>query len=120
MMQSDPQTDVVTRMMAILDAVRAALTTAEYDKLDALTTAMAQELALLERPGQTRVARPALLRLQVRADRNAACLLAATRGMKSARRRIEEIRAARSGLVTYDLRGRRAEPGLPGQITRRV
>lgn len=119
-MPNDPQTEAVNRMSVILDAVRTALTLAEYDQLDALTGAMAGELAVLERQAHRPANKPALLRLQSRADRNAACLLAATRGMKSARRRLEDIRAARSGLVTYDLKGRRAEPGLPGQITRRV
>jgi len=111
----DPD-DPVARLTTILDAVRTALSTADYGALEALTTAMAEELARLE---QSRSG-TGLIRLQRKAERNAACLLAAQRGLKSARRRIEDIRSARSGLVTYDNAGRRSAPGPGGQITRRV
>ncbi len=47
-------------------------------------------------------------RLRSKAARNAACLDAATRGVRAARRRIADVAAAQSGLATYDMRGRRA------------
>lgn len=106
----------MARLSAILDDVRAALAVADYARLDGLTAAMAQELTTLE----TSRNRPALLRLQRQAERNSACLLAAQRGLRAARRRMDDIRQARAGLVTYDLRGRHSELAPGGLLTRRV
>lgn len=46
-------------------------------------------------------------RLQSKAERNAACLLAAGRGVRAARRRLEEI-GPDAKIETYDARGRRS------------
>lgn len=45
-------------------------------------------------------------RLQALAERNLRCLAAAARGVRSARRRLVEVAAARSGLQSYDDAGR--------------
>jgi hypothetical protein len=47
--------------------------------------------------------------LRQKAERNAACLKAAARGLRAARRRIAEVRAAATGLAAYDAQGQRLE-----------
>ena len=51
---------------------------------------------------------------------NAAVLLAAQRGIRSARRRLAEIRTTASGLVTYDRSGRRAEVSESRNLAQRL
>lgn len=58
--------------------------------------------------------------IQERAARNAACLAAALRGVRAARRRLEEIAAAGKGLDTYDAFGRRTAEGMgPDRLRQR-
>ena len=70
-------------------------------------------------PMETRTtsgAAPALMgRLQRKAEENAQLLDAARRGLRAARRRLEETRRVGAGLQTYDGKGRRADivPGGP-------
>lgn len=60
-------------------------------------------------------------RIKTLAERNAACLLAAQRGLRAARRRVGEITAAREGLMTYDGTGATRRLGRPdGALTQRV
>jgi hypothetical protein len=47
--------------------------------------------------------------LRRKAERNAACLKGAARGLRSARRRIAEVRAAATGLGAYDAQGQRLD-----------
>jgi hypothetical protein len=47
--------------------------------------------------------------LRRKAERNAACLKAAARGLRSARRRIAEVRAAATGHAAYDAQGQRLD-----------
>jgi hypothetical protein len=116
MTPSDTMTDSGADPMAVLlDRAHAALTHADYADLGPLTAEIEAELARLEISGDV----AALLRVQTRALRNETCLLATQRGFRAARRRVEEIKAARSGLVTYDTKGRRAEPHPTGELTRR-
>ncbi len=103
-------------MVVLLDRVHAALTQAEYVDLGPLSVAIEIELARLEQSSD----HAALLHVQALARRNEACLQAAQRGFRAARRRVEEIKAARSGLVTYDVKGRRAEPHPPGELAKRL
>ncbi len=103
------------RMCDLLDAVHAALVRADYTGLDALTDAIAADLPALEELRD----RAGLIRVQQKAARNAVCLLATQRGLRAARRRVEEIRIARTGLVTYDPRGRRSQPALAGRLRER-
>lgn len=60
-------------------------------------------------------------RLRAKAARNAACLRAAARGVRAARRRMTEIRAAQDGLATYDGQGKRQDLGQnAGKLTQRL
>lgn len=102
-------------MAVLLDRVHAALSQADYGQLAPLTAEIEAELTRLETGRDS----AALLRVQARAQRNATCLQATQRGFRAARRRVEEIRAARSGLVTYDTKGRRAEAHPTGELTKR-
>lgn len=102
-------------MAVLLDRVHAALADADYEGLGPLTAEIEEELGRLH----VRADGAALQRVQARARRNETCLLAAQRGFRAARRRVEEIKAARSGLVTYDTKGRRAEPHPTGELTKR-
>lgn len=103
------------QMATLLDLVHEALIAADYGRLGPLTTEISAELDLLEGRRDT----AALKRVHIKARRNEACLLAAQRGFRAARRRVEEIKAARSGLVTYDTKGRRAEPHRSNELTKR-
>lgn len=102
-------------MAVLLDRVHAALTRADYAQLGPLTVEIEEELARLE----VRRDGAALLRVQARARRNETCLQAVQRGFRAAHRRVAEIRAARSGLVTYDIKGRRAEAHPAAELTKR-
>jgi hypothetical protein len=61
-----------------------------------------------------------LARLRQKAERNAVCLKAAARGLRSARRRIAEVRAAATGLSAYDAQGQRLDAAAAAaRISRR-
>jgi hypothetical protein len=102
-------------MVALLDAVHAAVIDGDYPQLGPLTQGIEAELTRLEASRDAAV----LGRVRQRAERNATCLLAAQRGFRAARRRVAEITAARSGMVTYDTNGRRAEPHRTNELTKR-
>jgi hypothetical protein len=111
-MQS-PATD---RLSAELDRLYHTLRSGKLDGLAAATQALEAELARLE-PMDT----AGLDLLRQKAQRNAACLDAAARGVRAARRRLAEIRTIESGLGTYDDKGRRDElPGLSIRLTQRL
>lgn len=58
--------------------------------------------------------------LRRKAERNAACLKGAARGLRSARRRIAEVRAAATGLGAYDARGQRLDAAtVAARVNRR-
>lgn len=107
--------DTPHRMALLLDDVHRALTGADYGALGPLTAEIEAEMTRLETDGDG----AALMGVQARALRNARCLQAAQRGFRAAHRRVAEIRAARSGLVTYDPKGRRAEPHPGGELVKR-
>lgn len=60
-----------------------------------------------------------LERIRRKAERNAACLLAAQKGLKSAVRRLQDVRRAAAGLSTYDGKGKRSEALASGGVERR-
>ncbi len=69
--------------------------------------------AVLETAGTAhgpRVAERVLAGLRRKAERNAVCLKGAARGLRSARRRIAEVRAAAVGHGAYDATGQRLDP----------
>lgn len=99
----------------ILDAVHGALRRGDYDALPALTVALdaaAGGLAPMD-PNEVRA-------LRAKLERNAACLLAAARGLRAAKRRLAEIAQARAGLSTYAATGALTRIGGPnGRIAQR-
>ena len=93
------------RAAQLLDQVYDALLRSDYAALPAMTELLELEL---RNPAQPLNALQ-LRMIHRKAERNGACLMAAERGVKAARRRIAEIRSTAMGLVTYDRTGRRAE-----------
>ena len=106
----------IDRLSAELDRVYQVLRSGKLEGLAAATQALEAELARLD-PADA----AGLDLLRHKAQRNAACLDAAARGVRAARRRLAEIRTIESGLGTYDDKGRRDElPGLPIRLTQRL
>jgi hypothetical protein len=104
------------RLSAELDRVYHLLRSGKLEGLAAATQALEAELARLDP-----VDAAGLEMLRHKARRNAACLDAAARGVRAARRRLAEIRTIESGLGTYDDKGRRDEvPGLSIRLTQRL
>jgi len=87
---------------ALLDATASAIARADFP----LAADLALQIEAVLEAGGLSAAPEMLERLQRKADRNAAHLAAARRGIRSARRRVEELRRALSGLSTYDGKGR--------------
>ena len=99
----------------LLDQVYAALLRSDYGGLTELTARLERELQQPSEP-------PTEAWVQVirhKAERNAACLLAAQRGIRAARRRLSDIRSTTNGLVTYDRSGKRAEVSSSRSLTQR-
>ncbi len=104
------------RLSAELDRVYHLLRSGKLEGLAAATQALEAELARLDP-----VDAAGLEMLRHKARRNAACLDAAARGVRAARRRLAEIRTIESGLGTYDDKGRRDEvPGVSIRLTQRL
>lgn len=110
MVRSEP------RAAQLLDLVHAAVQAANYAALAELAQSLVQEL---DRPDFA-LTPPELHLVRHRAERNAACLLAAQRGIRAARRRLAEIRGAAAGLVTYDRAGKRAAVSESRNLTQRL
>jgi hypothetical protein len=99
-----------------LDQVHKALLSADFSALAPLAASLQAEL---DRPSEPMTE----ARLQVirrKAERNAACLMAAQRGIRSARRRVAEIRSTAKGLVTYTKDGHRAEVSENRNLAQRL
>ena len=99
----------------LLDQVYQAVLTADYAALDGIEGRIAR---LLDDIGAPQDAMQ-LARLQQKAERNAVCLQSAGRGIRSAVRRLEEVRRATVGLATYDGKGRRVETGGQNRLRER-
>ena len=99
------ETTTAPRAVQLLDMVYEALLRSDYAALPGMTDLLAQELLSPSLP----LTAGHLATIHHKAERNGACLIAAQRGVKAARRRLAEIRSTASGLVTYDRKGRRAE-----------
>ena len=100
----------------LLDAVYLALQNADFAQLDRLGSSLLQEI---EHPAVPFDA-AGLHLIRRRADRNARCLQAAQRGIKSAQTRLADIHRAAGGLVTYDRTGKRAEVTQPRTLAQRM
>ena len=100
----------------LLDQVYQALLTSDYAALGKLSENLEREL---QKPSD-RMTEAGLQVISRKAHRNAAVLLAAQKGIRSARRRLSEIRETASGLVTYDRSGRRAEVSEGRNLAQRL
>ena len=110
------QSSAIDRLSAELDRVYLLLRSGKLEGLAAATQALEAELARLDPMDAA-----GLELLRHKAQRNAACLDAAARGVRAARRRLAEIRTIESGLGTYDDKGRRDElPGVSVRLTQRL
>lgn len=98
----------------ILDKMHAAILAADFVALNQMTPMLETALESVVQLGD-----PVILgAIERKASRNATCLLAASRGVRSALRRLAEVQGG-AGLITYDGLGKRAEHGASGQLTRR-
>ncbi len=99
----------------VLDQVYAAMLRSDYGALAALTDELERALQRQANPPSEAEAQT----IRRKAERNAAVLLAAQRGIKAARRRLADVRASSASLVTYDRSGRRAEVIETRNLTQR-
>jgi hypothetical protein len=100
----------------VLDQVYAAMLISDYGALPALTAELEKALQRQAKPSTE----AEVQMIRRKAERNAAVLLAAQRGIKAARRRLADIRASSSSFVTYDRSGRRAEVVETRNLTQRL
>ncbi len=107
------QTDLTA--LELLDQIHSAILIADFATLEQLTPAL--ETSMMA--AQTMREAGLLAKIKVKAERNAACLMAAGRGVRAAQRRVAEIRDAAAGFSTYDPRGKRAQHALPSSFARR-
>lgn len=115
-----PETPAV-RLGRSLDRLHDLMRRGDLGALPDAAAGMEADLAALSRAGVAPPTASDLAVIRRKLERNAACLQAAARGIRAARRRIAEVRGAASGLGTYDAAGRRAGgPGLPAALVRRV
>jgi hypothetical protein len=103
-----------TRLEADLDAIHAALRAGHLHDLGALTQALEATMSEVEH-----IDALALTRVRSKAARNASALIAAGSGVRSAVRRLAEIRAVQDGFVSYGPAGARDETATPRQLTQR-
>ena len=104
------------RLEQILDCIHDAVVAGDLLLVRGLATELDSLLAELPRLHDQGLAD----RLRAKAARNAACLQAAARGVRAARRRMTEIRAVQDGLATYDGQGKRLDLAQNGgKLTQR-
>lgn len=103
------------RLESLLDEIRQAALTADFPRLGTLSARMEQALTDGAFPRDAAT----LSRLQAQAEANARLIDAASRGIRAARRRVEEARRTQQGLQTYDGHGRRADIAPQGQTAGR-
>jgi hypothetical protein len=107
------QTNVTT--LELLDRIHSAILVADFALLEQLTPALETSMAAARTMRETAL----LAQIQAKAERNAACLMAAGRGVRAAQRRLTEIRDAAQGFSTYNGRGQRAQHGQQSSFARR-
>ena len=103
-----------TQLAGLMDRVFDAVRRADFAALPALTEAMANvegELA--------KVDSKSLARLRAKAERNAGAILAARRGIRAARRRIDDVMNASRGFSSYDRTGRKVVETEDRALTKR-
>ncbi|MES2435843.1 MAG: hypothetical protein V4586_18685 [Pseudomonadota bacterium] len=100
----------------LMDAMHAAILVADYAALGQLSPQL--DTALVNLPQH--LEETTLLRLQGKAERNAASAGAAAKGVRAAIRRLKDVRQIASGLVTYDENGQRPAPSGQRALSRRL
>ncbi|GLS85178.1 hypothetical protein GCM10010873_01510 [Cypionkella aquatica] len=100
----------------LLDAIHAAILSADYTELARLSPELDAALGRLAQPSDSAL----ILRLQRKAERNAICATAAAKGVRAAIRRLNEVRQSLNGLVTYGEDGQRVERGGQPEFSRRL
>lgn len=111
--------DQAAALAATLDRMRTALLAGDLASLPELAEAL--ERLVPAAAGDGAVPRAALESLRARAQAAAAMLEATARGLRAARRRIEEVARAGQGLATYDRSGQRSRIGAaPADLARRL
>lgn len=101
--------DHAADLAATLDRMRAALIAGDLAALPALADALERLAPANAAPGAVPLA--TLQALRARAAAAAAMLEATARGLRAARRRIDEVAQAGRGLATYDRSGQRSRIG---------
>jgi hypothetical protein len=101
------------RLESLLADLRERLSSGDFGVLDALS---AQIAAALETLAAAPADPDALHRIRALADRNAAALAAAARGVRAARQRLRDVADAGAGLGTYDSGGRRQIIAAAGSV----
>ncbi len=97
--------------------VNRAVTTGDLSALASLAVDIEDDLAAFAGSADAASAQ----RVRQLATRNAACLDAALRGLRAARRRMADIAAAQAGVQTYDVRGATRRLGGTGTtLTQRL
>lgn len=95
----------MTKLETLLDDMLSRLTTANFSGLKGLAPELEAALSdsmLANDPA-------ALKRIKTKAVENMAFLDAARRGVRAARRRVEDVRRATQGLQTYNGKGQRSD-----------
>lgn len=94
------------KFLQLLEQERAAIATADFDKIDALATS---KQALFDQTLKLVKNKVALSEIQTALVRNQALFLAAIEGVSAARHRISAMREVRDNLRIYDQSGRIAQ-----------
>lgn len=101
--------------LELLDQIHSAILVADFVQLERLTPALETSMDA----AQTMRGSALLAQIKAKAERNAACLMAAGRGVRAAQHRLAEIRDAAQGFSTYNGRGQRAQHGQHSSFARR-
>jgi hypothetical protein len=110
----------IARLSRSLDTVHEVLRSGDLAALPAAAEGMECSLAVLAAAGARPSDAAGLAAIRRKLERNALCLQGSARGIRAARRRIAEVRAAGKGLAAYDAAGRRpSEPAAPTTLARR-
>lgn len=111
--------DLARRLDHSLDRIFALLKDGRLSELKSALSDLEADIGLEQVSGAP-VTEVALTGLRRKAERNAACLKGAARGLRSARRRITEVRAAETGHGAYDAQGQRLDAAVTAaRINRR-
>ena len=106
---------MIAQLEDLLEAAARAVALADYAGAAALVPQIEAALAQLGPQADART----LARLRRQAERNVVCLDAARRGLRAARRRMEEVRRSAQGLSTYDDKGKRHDLPHAGLVAGR-